>query len=173
MFFFLPGEFLFHNVKKNKKKKMFFILLMIICPGYSSWIKKIMGKKISKIIQEIFFFPSGKYILQIFFFQWRIFLSFYEKSISLDFFFHFSTKRIRKNSRVSENSVNLGKNKKKQKIQGICFSSIFVFFADLVSHLKKIIILKPMWKIMRANLFFHLFASHEHNRNEWITRKEK
>lgn len=171
---------------------MFFILLMIICPGYSSWIKKIMGKKISKIIQEIFFFPSGKYILQMFFFQGRIFLSFYEKSISLDFFFHFffkslkiilviffphfflnSGKRIRKNSRVSENSVNLGKNKKKQKIQGICFSSIFVFFADLVSHLKKIIILKPMWKIMRANLFFHLFASHEHNRNEWITRKEK
>lgn len=95
MFFFLPGEFLFHNVKKNKKKKMFFILLMIICPGYSSWIKKIMGKKISKIIQEIFFFPSGKYILQIFFFQGRIFLSFYEKSISLDFFFHFFFKSLK------------------------------------------------------------------------------
>lgn len=91
MFFFLPGEFLFHNVKKNKKKKMFFILLMIICPGYSSWIKKIMGKKISKIIQEIFFFPSGKYILQIFFFQGK------KKCLDLVFvqgesFFHFMKK---------------------------------------------------------------------------------
>lgn len=94
-FFFSQVNFCFIMWKKTRQKRCFFILLMIICPGYSSWIKKIMGKKISKIIQEIFFFPSGKYILQIFFFQGRIFLSFYEKSISLDFFFHFFFKSLK------------------------------------------------------------------------------